>query len=230
MWEGLKMNIKKRLTDDDLSGIEAKLCVESLTAQAVATLLADFRKRYLQDNPVLPIIDSKPSPLWDYTKEINTYFGRPLMEPCGMTILADPCKHHDTLSFDLQQLILLREEGKILPKKKSLGEILRDVFSFSSKEIGESVASYYEKKAMEKSRYERALPKYDSFFQQLKTMDLNSFHMRHSDASFENVAPTKNILVDTLLSTVVINHVYVSMSTVTYDFVTNKVLSSETFE
>ncbi len=224
---GDMMTNTKRLTNNALGGIEAKLCAEPLTAQDVVTFLSDFRKQYLLENPVPHIIENKPSPLYDYTREINSYFGRPIMKSCGVTIIADPCKNHDTLSLDLQQLILLREEGKVMPKKKSIGEILREVFSFSSEQMKESIATHYAKKAMEKARYEQALPKYNSFFQQLKTIDLKSRHMHHQDD--KNIPTTKNVFADALLSAVVINHLYVTMRDVTYDLETNKVLKIEEY-
>lgn len=226
-WEGDIMTNTKRLTNDALAGIEAKLCADPLTAQDVVTFLSDFRKQYLLENPVPNVIENKPSPLYDYTREINSYFGRPIMESCGMTILSDQCKDRDTMSLDLQQLIILREEGKVITKRKSIGEIFREVFSFSSKKIGETGALYYAKKTMEKSTYEKALPKYYSFFQQLKTTDLKSLHMHHSDHN--NLPSTKDTLVDSLLSAVVINCLYVTMRDVTYDLDTNKVLKIEEY-
>lgn len=215
-----------RLSLDDLKDIETTLLSEPLAVSRLISCLSDFRKCYVMENPLSEVgeIKIEPSPLRDYTHEINAYFGRPLVRPTGFCLISNESIDTESLEFDLQHFLLLREKGKYIPPQKTMMDKIKGVFSPPSLE--EKMSAEYFKRLQDKNDYLDAVSKYATFFQELKTIDLVPYHMKFYSTQLPH---TNNALLDTFFSTAVNDTLVVEIGHVTYDLETGKVISAKSF-
>lgn len=193
----------KKLSEEELKGLESKIFAEPLAAQDVAGILITVREKYLAENT--PQLNGR-SALWDYATDINQYFKSTLLRPTGFSCYSKEQVSIDNLSLNLMELLFLRETPKNKEqedKPQSWITIVREKISKLKPKKRMSLANVFENELEKTARYqELKTTKYKVLFDQLENYDFESAHITYEKPPKIDVKVADYLVFAHIISTI----------------------------
>lgn len=169
----------KRFTQEELTALESKIFAKPLTAEDVASTLADVRSKYLKE--CTPRLEGK-SLLWNYTDEFNKHFGASILIPSGICCYTSTQYHAENLKLNLLELLFAREQPKDTEEQNKTETLWARTKRTLSRITSQSAtfAEIVQKEFEKNNRYrDLKTTKYKILFEQFETFDWSKVHMHY---------------------------------------------------